>query len=86
MTAIEQYLVDTYRAAQQGAPMPPEPGRHDLAELRAARTYERFQAVLDGRAARHPWRAALHRMLDRMRSRMRDRLPPHHRPHRTPSC
>ncbi|WP_330331146.1 hypothetical protein OHS33_16385 [Streptomyces sp. NBC_00536] len=74
MTAIEQYLIDSYRATQHGTPMPPEPGRHDLAELRAALTYERFQAVLDGRSARHPWRAALRRALDRL---------PRRRPHRT---
>ncbi|MFF5448841.1 hypothetical protein [Streptomyces sp. NPDC012888] len=61
MTAIEQYLVDSYRAAQRGDAMPPPPGRDDLAVLRAARSYEQFRAVLDGRPARHPWRAALHR-------------------------
>ncbi len=63
MTAIEQYLIDTYRASQHGAPLPPPPGRDDVAVLRAARTYEQFRAVLDGRAARHPWRAAVRRLL-----------------------
>ncbi|MER5732971.1 hypothetical protein ABT084_32345 [Streptomyces sp. NPDC002138] len=77
MTAIEQYLLDTYRATQHQTPMPPEPGRHDLRELRAVRTYARFQAVLDGREARHPWRAALHRVLTRLL---------HHAPHRARSC
>ncbi|MFE5542083.1 hypothetical protein [Streptomyces sp. NPDC056492] len=62
MTAIEQYLIDTWRASQQGAPMPPPPGRDDVAVLRSARTYAQFQAVVDGREARHPWRAALHRL------------------------
>ncbi|MFB6811646.1 hypothetical protein [Streptomyces sp. NPDC056387] len=62
MTAIEQYLVDTWRASRQGAPMPPPPGRDDVAVLRAARTYAQFQAVLDGRGARHPWWAALRRL------------------------
>ncbi|OKK18519.1 hypothetical protein AMK16_19755 [Streptomyces sp. CB00455] len=62
MTAIEQYLIDTYRASQQGAPMPPPPGRDDLAVLRAARSYEQFRAVVQGRTARHPWRAALRRL------------------------
>ncbi|MDJ0384932.1 hypothetical protein [Streptomyces sp. G-G2] len=65
MTAIEQYLVDTYRAAQQGVPAPPEPGRGDLAALRAVRTYGRFQAVLDGRDVHRPWRAALRRLVRR---------------------
>ncbi|MEU2393367.1 hypothetical protein [Streptomyces sp. NPDC007369] len=67
MTAIEQYLIDTYRASQQGAPMPPPPGRDDIAVVRAARSYEQFRAVLDGRAARHPWRAAVRRLLSRPR-------------------
>ncbi|GLV89276.1 hypothetical protein Slala04_07300 [Streptomyces lavendulae subsp. lavendulae] len=65
MTAIEQYLIDTYRASQHGEPMPPPPGRDDVAVVRAARSYQQFQAVLDGGEARHPWRAALRRMLTR---------------------
>ncbi|MEU9108964.1 hypothetical protein AB0D54_32480 [Streptomyces xanthophaeus] len=65
MSAIEQYLIDTYRASQRGDPMPPPPGRDDLAVLREARSYEQLRAVLDGRPARHPWRAALHRLLTR---------------------
>lgn len=67
MTAIEQYLIDTYRASQHGAPMPPPPGRDDLAVLRAARSYEQFQAVLEGRPSGRPWRAALRRLLNRPR-------------------
>ncbi|MEW2412702.1 hypothetical protein AB0953_03090 [Streptomyces sp. NPDC046866] len=67
MTAIEQYLIDTYRASQHGDPLPPPPGRDDVAVLRAARTYEQFRAVLDGRAAHHPWRAAVRRLLTRPR-------------------
>ncbi|MFG2752879.1 hypothetical protein [Streptomyces xanthophaeus] len=65
MSAIEQYLIDTYRASKHGDPMPPPPGRDDLAVLREARNYEQLRAVLDGRPARHPWRAALHRLLTR---------------------
>lgn len=68
MTAIEQYLIDTYRASQQGAPMPPPPGRDDLALLRSARSYARFRAVLDGHPAGQPWRAALRRVLTRRRA------------------
>ncbi|MFD3540394.1 hypothetical protein ACFWUQ_12960 [Streptomyces sp. NPDC058662] len=75
MTAIEQYLVDTYRACQQGAPMPPPPGRDDLAALREARTYQRFRPVVEGRPARHPWRAAL-RGLGRLGSPLARRTPP----------
>jgi hypothetical protein len=63
MSAIEQYLIDTYRAAQHRTPPPPPPGRDDVAVLRAARAFEQFQAVLDGRSARHPWWAALRRIL-----------------------
>ncbi|MCB5180030.1 hypothetical protein [Streptomyces antimicrobicus] len=65
MTAIEQYLIDTYRTAQHGGPPPPPPGRDDVAAVRAARCYEQFHAVLEGRSAHHPWRAALHRLLAR---------------------
>ncbi|MFG2715014.1 hypothetical protein ACGFX2_31305 [Streptomyces goshikiensis] len=67
MTAIEQYLIDTYRAAQHASPMPPLPGAHDTAVIRAARAHVQFQAVLDGRPARHPWIAALRRLLRRPR-------------------
>ncbi|MFD3557736.1 hypothetical protein [Streptomyces goshikiensis] len=67
MTAIEQYLIDTYRAAQHASPMPPLPGANDMAALRAARAHARFQAVLDGRPARRPWIAALRRRLRRPR-------------------
>ncbi|MET9320938.1 hypothetical protein ABZX75_12250 [Streptomyces sp. NPDC003038] len=73
MSAIEQYLIDTYRASQHGAPLPPPPGRDDLAVLRAARSYEQFRAVLAGRPASHPWRAALRRLLGRARARARPR-------------
>ncbi|MCY0945056.1 hypothetical protein [Streptomyces antarcticus] len=63
MSAIEQYLIDTYRASQHGAPMPPPPGRDDVATLRAVRTHAQAEAVLEGRPAGHPWLAALLRLL-----------------------
>ncbi|MFG2293568.1 hypothetical protein [Streptomyces sp. NPDC048603] len=63
MTAIEQYLIDSYRATQHGDPVPPPPGRDDISALRATRSYEQCRAVLEGRPAAHPWRAALHRLL-----------------------
>ncbi|MFB7174877.1 hypothetical protein ACFCYM_29220 [Streptomyces sp. NPDC056254] len=65
MTATSQYLIDTYRASQHGTPMPPPPGRDDVAVVRAARSYQQFRAVLDGGEARRPWRAALRRILTR---------------------
>ncbi|MFJ7592570.1 hypothetical protein ACIQZO_35405 [Streptomyces sp. NPDC097617] len=68
MTAIEQYLIDTWRASQQGVPMPPPPGRDDVAVVRSLRSYEQARAVMDGASARHPWRAALRRILARPRA------------------
>ncbi|MFG2991120.1 hypothetical protein ACGFZK_17860 [Streptomyces sp. NPDC048257] len=68
MTAIEQYLFDTYRASQQGVPMPPPPGRDDVAVLRSLRSYEQARAVVEGSSGRHPWRAALRRILVRPRA------------------
>lgn len=67
MTAIEQYLIDTWRSSQLGVPVPPPPGRDDVAVVRAARAYEQFQAVLSGDSARHPWRSALRRLLTHRR-------------------
>ncbi|MFF4324809.1 hypothetical protein [Streptomyces sp. NPDC001568] len=49
MTAIEQYLIDTYRAAQHHTPMPPPPGRDDIATLRALHTEARSRAAPSGR-------------------------------------
>ncbi|MET9603967.1 hypothetical protein ABZZ17_02755 [Streptomyces sp. NPDC006512] len=63
MTSIEQYLIDTYRASQQHTPMPPPPGRDDVATLRALHTEAQFRAVLAGRPATHHWRATLRRLL-----------------------
>ncbi|MCB5164251.1 hypothetical protein LG634_05285 [Streptomyces bambusae] len=54
MTAIEQYLVDTARAARHRVPPPPPPGQGDLAALRSLRTRRRFRAVTDGRPATGP--------------------------------
>ncbi|WP_167405173.1 hypothetical protein [Kitasatospora albolonga] len=34
MDAIQQHLLDTYRAARLGEPAPPPPGRHDRTTLR----------------------------------------------------
>lgn len=65
MSAIEQYLIDTYRAAQHGTPPPPPPGRDDVSVLRAVRTHVQFTAVLDGHPATHPWLHALRRRLFR---------------------
>ncbi|MFF3019846.1 hypothetical protein [Streptomyces sp. NPDC057939] len=63
MTAIEQYLIDTYRASQHRTPMPPPPGRDDVAALRALHTEAQFRSVLAGRPATHRWRTRLRRLL-----------------------
>lgn len=39
MNAIEQHMIDAYRALQRGEAPPPPPGRYDLAALRAARDH-----------------------------------------------
>ncbi|MFG2619070.1 hypothetical protein ACGFXC_15815 [Streptomyces sp. NPDC048507] len=62
MSAIEQYLLDSYRASQHGTPQPPPPGRDDVAVLREVRTRAQFNAVLDGRPAAHPWLHTLRRL------------------------
>ncbi|MFE0702962.1 hypothetical protein [Streptomyces sp. NPDC058872] len=61
MNALHQYLFDSYRAARLGEPLPPEPGTHEVAALRAARDRRRFERVLAGRPARGTLRAALRR-------------------------
>ncbi|MFD5198730.1 hypothetical protein ACFWM7_00880 [Streptomyces sp. NPDC058375] len=35
MDAMQQHMLDTYRAAQLSEPAPPPPGRHDRSVLRA---------------------------------------------------
>ncbi|MEV7603413.1 hypothetical protein AB0O91_39195 [Kitasatospora sp. NPDC089797] len=63
MNALQQHLLDSYRAAQQGEPAPPVPGTHDLAVLRAAREHRRFEAVLAGRPVPGRLRVAVRRWL-----------------------
>ncbi|MFE7399371.1 hypothetical protein [Streptomyces sp. NPDC057557] len=41
MDAIQQHMIDSYRAAQRGEAPPPPPGRHDGAVLRAIRDHWR---------------------------------------------
>ncbi|MFB9522677.1 hypothetical protein [Streptomyces cremeus] len=72
MTASQQHLLDAYRAAQHGAPVPPAPGRHDwqtVRELRdTVREDLRFRAVVAERPAGAYLRAALTRIADRFRT------------------
>ncbi|MET9662190.1 hypothetical protein [Streptomyces sp. NPDC006510] len=59
MDAIQQHMIDSYRAAQRGELPPPLPGRHDWGVVREARDRRRFEAVIAGRPARGRRRAAL---------------------------
>ncbi|MFG2439192.1 hypothetical protein [Streptomyces sp. NPDC048508] len=61
MSITQQYLLDTYRAAQHGEPAPPAPGAHDAETVREVREYRRFRAVVAGRPARGRIRGALGR-------------------------
>lgn len=65
MSVTQQYLLDTYRAAQHGAPTPPAPGRDDWQAVREVRDYGRFRAVVEERPAHGRFRAALARIIDR---------------------
>ncbi|MGW0963728.1 hypothetical protein ACWD4K_33030 [Streptomyces gelaticus] len=67
MDAIQQHMIDSYRAAQRGELPPPLPGRHDWAVVRGARDRRRFDAVIAGRPARGRWRAALRSLITRGR-------------------
>ncbi|MFB7590274.1 hypothetical protein [Streptomyces sp. NPDC056169] len=63
MNALHQYLFDTYRAEQLGEPLPPAPGTHDVAVLRAIADRRRFERVVAGRPAHGALRTALRRWL-----------------------
>lgn len=63
MSITQQYLLDSYRAAQHDERTPPAPGRHDWQVLREVRDYGRFRAVVEGRPARGRFRAAVARLI-----------------------
>ncbi|WHM37370.1 hypothetical protein [Streptomyces sp. BPTC-684] len=69
MDAIQQHMLDTYRAARLQEPPPPLPGTHDVRTLREIRDYRRFEAVLSGRLADGRLRAALARLVAPLRHR-----------------
>ncbi|MFF1380764.1 hypothetical protein [Streptomyces sp. NPDC058308] len=61
MSVTQQFLLDSYRAAQHGQPTPPAPGRDDWQAVREVRDYERFRAVVAERPVHGRFRAALAR-------------------------
>lgn len=63
MSITQQYLLDTYRAAQHGEPAPPAPGTHDVETVRELRDQRRFCAVVAGHPATGRIRGALGRWL-----------------------
>ncbi|MEU4502913.1 hypothetical protein [Streptomyces sp. NPDC024089] len=66
MDAIQQHMIDSYRAAQRGELPPPLPGRHDWGVVREARDRRRFDAVIAGRPAYGRRWAALRSRLGRI--------------------
>ncbi|MEU4796463.1 hypothetical protein [Streptomyces sp. NPDC023327] len=63
MSVTQQYLLDTYRAAQHGERTPPAPGLRDWQAVREVRDYGRFRAVVEERPVHGRVRAALARLL-----------------------
>ncbi|MGW2922883.1 hypothetical protein ACWDBF_34130 [Streptomyces angustmyceticus] len=49
MNAAQQYLLDSYRAAQRGEAAPPAPGVHTVRTAREITQWRRFLAVVAGR-------------------------------------
>ncbi|MFJ1649359.1 hypothetical protein [Streptomyces sp. NPDC088258] len=45
MDAIQQYMLDSYRASLRGEIAPPPPGRYDRETLRTIREYQRVRRV-----------------------------------------
>ncbi|MFJ9210909.1 hypothetical protein [Streptomyces sp. NPDC102264] len=43
MDALQQHLLDSYRAARRGEQAPPPPGRYDRETLRTIREYRRLR-------------------------------------------
>lgn len=65
MDAIQQHMLDTYRAARHGESPPPLPGRYDVAVVRSLRDHHRFTRVLAGRPV-HPVRSGLRTTVSRV--------------------
>ncbi|MGW6020947.1 hypothetical protein [Streptomyces sp. NPDC055099] len=63
MSITQQYLLDSYRAAQHDERTPPAPGRLDWQVIREVRDYGRFRAVVEERPAHGRVRAAVARLI-----------------------
>lgn len=59
MNATQQHMLDVYRAARLGAPVPPAPGLNDWQVVREIRDYHRFGAAAETRPARGRIRTTL---------------------------
>ncbi|MFC8127743.1 hypothetical protein [Streptomyces sp. NPDC057302] len=65
MSITQQYLLDSYRAAQHDERTPPAPGSQDWQVIREVRDHGRFRAVVEERPAHGRVRAALVRIITR---------------------
>ncbi|MFI6093333.1 hypothetical protein [Streptomyces sp. NPDC051218] len=63
MSITQQFLLDSYRAAQHDERTPPAPGQQDWQVIREVRDYGRFRAVVDERPAHGRFRAAVARLI-----------------------
>ncbi|MEU6113595.1 hypothetical protein ABZ840_03335 [Streptomyces sp. NPDC047117] len=80
MNAMQQHMLDAYRAAQRGETAPPLPGTGDVRALRAVRDRRRFEAVVTAPADRLP--ARLRRAVRSLLSPLTaGSAPVGHRPH-----
>ncbi|MEV0089934.1 hypothetical protein [Streptomyces sp. NPDC050738] len=62
MNAIQQHMLDAYRASQRGEPAPPLPGRHDWQAVREFADRREFTALLAGDRPLGRFRRALARL------------------------
>ncbi|WP_344960904.1 hypothetical protein [Streptomyces thioluteus] len=52
MNATQQHMLDSYRALQQGVPVPPAPGTDEIRTVREIFAWREFRRVLAGRVVR----------------------------------
>lgn len=45
MNATQQHMIDAYRAARRGEPLPPRPGVNDVKVIRGTGILHRFRAT-----------------------------------------